>query len=264
LPENDLADTGLLVAAVREAGTIARHFYGGTYKSWQKSKGNPVTEADIAIDDFLKKTLLAARPDYGWLSEESIDDPARLARARIFVVDPIDGTYGFLKQRPHFTIVATVVEKGRPVSGAIYNPITEEMYEAAYGAGAQLNGKPIHVSGQSDFPHMRLLAEKAVTDSTRWTVPWPASIVAETRASAAYRMALVAAGEFDAMISLSRKADWDIAAGDLIVTEAGGRVTTRSGDTQVYNQANPVHRNIICAGPALHARLIERMRDLRE
>jgi myo-inositol-1(or 4)-monophosphatase len=264
LPANDIADTALLVAAVREAGAIARHFYGGTYKSWNKSKGNPVTEADIAIDNFLKQTLLAARPDYGWLSEETADDPARLQRERVFVVDPIDGTYGFLKQRPHFTIVAAVVENGRPVSGAIYNPITEEMYEASKSSGARLNTKPIHVSARTDFDGMRLLAEKTVTDPAHWTVPWPDSIIVETRASAAYRMALVSAGEFDAMISLRPKADWDVAAGDLIVNEAGGRVTTRSGEPLIYNREVPLHRSIVCAGPALHARLLERLREFRE
>jgi len=262
LPENDAAaDTGLLVASVREAGAIARRFYGGTYKSWNKSHGNPVTEADIAIDTFLKTTLLAARPGYGWLSEETADDPIRLARERVFVVDPIDGTYGFLKLRPHFTIVGTVVEKGRPVSGAIYNPISEEMFEATKGKGARKNGEPVGMSHRSDFDDMRLLAEKRLLDPELWETPWPASIRGETRASAAYRMALVAAGEFDAMMSLSRKSDWDIAAGDLIVTEAGGRVTDRAGEGLLYNREKTEHASIVCAGPALHARLLERLRE---
>ena len=181
----------------------------------------------------------------------------------MFVVDPIDGTYGFLKHRPHFTIVAAVVENGRPVSGAIYNPITEEMFEATKGAGARKNGEPVHVSAQMGFEHMRLLAEKKLIDPAHWTVPWPQSILAETRASAAYRMALVAAGEFDAMLSLSPKADWDVAAGDLIVHEAGGRVTTREGETLVYNREKPEHKSIICAGLPLHARLLERMQEFR-
>ena len=260
----DSADRDLLVASIREAGAIARRYYGGTYKTWDKSRGNPVTEADIEIDNFLKKTLLAARPDYGWLSEETADDPIRLTRERIFVVDPIDGTYGFLKHRPHFTIVATVVEKGRPVCGAIYNPITEEMYEATIGTGARKNAEPIHVSARADFEDMRLIAEKAVMDPARWTVPWPASVTAETRASAAYRMALVAEGAFDAMVSLSRKADWDVAAGDLIVNEAGGRATALTGESLTYNRQTPEHPSIVCAGPALHDRLLERMRDFRE
>lgn len=263
MPENDAADTALLVDSVREAGGIARRFYGGSYKSWQKSQGNPVTEADIAIDEFLKETLLKARPDYGWLSEETADDPARLTRERVFVVDPIDGTYGFLKHRPQFTIVAAVVEKRRPIAGAVYNPITEEMFEAATGKGATRNGKRIHVSAQSGFDHMRLLAEKKLSDPARWTVPWPESMVHETRASVAYRMALVAAGEFDAVVSLTHKSDWDIAAADLIVSEAGGLTTTRDGELLLYNGEKPDHPSVICAGPALHARLLQRMHELK-
>jgi myo-inositol-1(or 4)-monophosphatase len=263
LPENNAADTDLLIASVQKAGEIARRFYGGTYKSWNKSHGNPVTEADIAIDNFLREMLLVARSDYGWLSEETADNPMRLTRERVFVVDPIDGTYGFLKHRPHFTIVGAVVENGLPVSGVIYNPITEELFAATKGTGARKNGEHIRVSAAADFENMRMLAEKAVVDPSRWDEPWPASIHAESRASAAYRMALVAAGEFDAMISLSAKSDWDVAAGDLILREAGGIVTTREGEPLVYNRENTRHKSIVCAGPSLHRRLLERLRAYR-
>jgi myo-inositol-1(or 4)-monophosphatase len=251
------------MARVREAGEIARRFFGGEYKSWNKSRGNPVTEADIEIDSFLRTTLLDARPSYGWLSEETVDDPARLFSKRMFIVDPIDGTYGFLKHRPDFTIVAAVVENGRPVAGAIYNPIKEEMFEATKGLGARKNGAPIQVTARSNFAGARLLAEKKVMEPARWVHPWPASLIAETRASAAYRMALVAAGEFDAMLSLSPKSDWDVAAGDLIVHEAGGRVTTREHDLLIYNREKPEHRSVICAGPRLHKALLERLHDFR-
>jgi myo-inositol-1(or 4)-monophosphatase len=264
LPESDdSADTGLVVAELREAGKIARHHFGGKYKSWNKSHGNPVTEADIEIDNFLRQRLLAARPAYGWLSEETADDPVRILRKRVFVVDPIDGTYGFLKNRPDFTIVAAVVENGRPVAGAIYNPITDDMFEATKGAGARKNGIPTHVTTRSKFDGARFLGEKKVMDPARWANPWPPSITVESRASAAYRMALVAAGEFDAMISLSPKSDWDVAAGDLIVHEAGGRVTTREGDLLIYNREKPEHRSVICAGPSLQARLLARLHDFR-
>ena len=264
MPENDeAADTALLVAQLREAGEIARHHFGGTYKSWNKSQGNPVTEADIEIDNFLRQRLLAARPPYGWLSEETTDDPVRLLRKRVFVVDPIDGTYGFLKHRPDFTIVAAIVENGRPVAGAIYNPITDDMFEATKGQGARKNGTIVHVSTRSNFEGIRFLAEKKVMDPARWANPWPNSIKVETRASAAYRMALVTAGEFDAMVSLSPKADWDVAAGDLMVHEAGGRVTTREGDLLIYNREKPQHRSVICAAPQLHARLLARLHDFR-
>jgi myo-inositol-1(or 4)-monophosphatase len=264
LPESDnAADTKLLVEQLREAGDIARRYFGGTYKSWNKSHGNPVTEADIEIDNFLRQSLLAARPPYGWLSEETKDDPVRLMRKRVFVVDPIDGTHGFLKHRPDFTIVAAIVENGRPVSGAIYNPITDDMFEAVKGEGTRKNGVFVRVSVRSNFEGVRFLAEKKMMDPARWANPWPNSIIVETRASAAYRMALVAAGEFDAMISLSSKSDWDVAAADLMVHEAGGRVTTKEGDLLIYNREKPQHRSLICAGSPLHARLLARLHDFR-
>lgn len=255
------ADSELLVSSVREAGLIARNYFGGAYKVWSKSGGDPVTEADIAIDGFLKRALLAARPDYGWLSEETADDRTRLKRARTFVVDPIDGTHGFVKGRPQFTIVATVVAEGRPIAAAIYNPITEEMYEAAANAGARKNGQFIRVSAREDFNDARLLATRKFLEASRWTTPWPEGITVETRASIAYRMVLVAEGAFDAMISVSKKSDWDLAAADLIVHEAGGRVTSDEGTTLLYNRETPEQGSVVCAGPVLHALLLARIRE---
>ena len=265
MPEPDsTTDTALLVELLRQAGAIARHYYGGSYKSWHKSHGNPVTEADIEIDGFLKHHLLAARPNYGWLSEETEDDPDRLSRESVFVVDPIDGTYGFLKQRPQFTIVAAVVRQGRPVAASIHNPITGEMFAATQNCGAQKNGATIRVNPRRELGGARILAEKKLTDPTRWTTPLPQSITAETRASVAYRLALVASGEFDATFSLTRKSDWDLAAGDLIVHEAGGVVTDRNSGLLVYNRPATEHGSVVAAGPELHARLIERIRDYRD
>ncbi len=263
LKAGQAADTALLVAALREAGSIARSYFGGAYKVWRKSDGNPVTDADIAIDTFLRETLTAARPDYGWLSEETADDRTRLKRALSFVVDPIDGTHGFLKGRPQFTIVAAVVAQGRPIAAAIYNPMTEEMYEAVAGEGARKNGTSIQVSARNDFRCARLLTTRKFLEPSRWATPWPEEIVSETRASLAYRMALVAEGAFDAMISLSQKSDWDLAAGDLIVHEAGGRVTDEDGMTLLYNRETPEQGSVLCAGPALHRLIIVRLREYR-
>ena len=257
---DDIRDRDLLIASVREAGSIARKYFGGRYKSWSKSHGNPVTEADIEIDAFLKAALLAARPQYGWLSEESADNPARLKRERTFVVDPIDGTHGFLKGRPQFTIVACVVTGGRPVAAAIYNPISEEMFSAAAGHGSHMNGARLSVTGKSELEHSRLFAGRDIIQDRKWPTPWP-PLTVESRSSIAYRMALVAKGEFDAMISLTDKSDWDVAAGDLIVAEAGGRVTSRDGVTMRYNQERPVQKGVISAGPALHDRLLQRLRE---
>lgn len=257
------ADATLLADTLRRAGEIARHYYGGKYRSWEKSRGNPVTEADIEIDRFLKQRLLSARPEYGWLSEETEDDPARLQREFVFIADPIDGTLGFLKQRPHFTIVAAVVHHGRPVSAAIFNPITGEMFEAVKGKGAKKNGAAISVSDRSTFEGARMLAERKLMEPARWSSPWPDTLTSETRSSAAYRIALVAAGEFDATLSLTRKSDWDVAAGDLIVHEAGGIMTDREGNSLVYNQQSTEHPNLVCARPELHAKLLARLKDYR-
>ena len=254
----EIADTALLVDSVREAGGIARKFFGNSYRKWDKGGGNPVTEVDIAIDRRLHSILIGERPDYGWLSEETEDDHSRLTRDRVFVVDPIDGTLGFIRGRPHFTIVAAVVREGRPVSAAVYNPISDEMYEATLGKGARLSGEDIRVSEQSSFEDARILASKQMFAAQNWDEPWPTSMLIDNRSSLAYRLALVAEGQFDAMISLSRKSDWDLAAGDLILHEAGGLLTSRDGKKLIYNRPHPLQHGIIGAGPGLHGKLLER------
>ena len=256
----------LLEASVRDAGKIARGYFGGEFKRWDKSKGNPVTEADIEIDGFLKKTLRAARPDFGWLSEETEDDAARLATESQFVVDPIDGTIAFMKGRPYFTICAGVVTGGTPVAGAVYNPISEECFTARLGGGAFLNGAAIHVSDRAEIEGCRMLADKAMLAHPAWDTPpnrpWPAMDI-ETRSSIAYRMVLVAAGQFDAALALSSKRDWDLAAAQIVVTEAGGMVTSHDGSLPRYNRVDAVQPSIVCAGPALHAKLIERISHIK-
>ncbi len=141
-------DLALLEEAVRAAGEIARKFFCGDYKSWNKAGGSPVTEADLAVDKYLCRTLTGARPDYGWLSEESADNPERLTKTHTFIVDPIDGTVAFLKGRPHFTICAAIVTDGRPCCGVVYNPIHDELFAAHAGGGATRNGHAIHVSAR--------------------------------------------------------------------------------------------------------------------
>jgi myo-inositol-1(or 4)-monophosphatase len=257
-----IADRDLLVTAAREAGAIARRGYEGVSKSWEKSKGNPVTETDLAVDAFLQERLCGARTDYGWLSEESVDNTERLAKARVFIVDPIDGTLAFIKRKPEFTICVAVVEAGLPIAAVIYNPLTEEMFEAARGAGATLNGAAIRVSSRAELEGCRMLVAQDVIRHPAWPQPWPAMDVGK-RASIAYRMALVANGTYDAMMALSPKHEWDMAAGTLIVQEAGGLVTTHAGAGLVYNQPVPRLRSTICAGPVLHAAILERTEAIR-
>lgn len=259
-------DLDLLVATVREAGQIARSFFGGNYKRWSKAQGSPVTEADLAVDKFLNERLLAARPDYGWLSEETEDDPARLDRPTVFIVDPIDGTVAFLKGKPHFTICAAVVGDGKPVAGVVYNPITEELFAARKGAGATMNGAAIHASERAEVEGCRMLADKQMLMHTAWNEPpnisWPAMEI-ETRSSIAYRLALVANGSFDAMLALSAKRDWDLAAADIVLTEAGGIVTAHDGSPFVYNRPDAMQTSVVGAGANLHPRLMDRVSHLK-
>ncbi len=262
---DDAADLSLLEESVRAGGAIARGFFGGTYKKWDKSKGNPVTEADLAVDKYLRETLCAARPGYGWLSEETTDDPARLAAQAVFVVDPIDGTIAFIKGRPHFTICAGIAVDGRPVAGAVYNPITEECFTARLGHGAFLNGTRIHASARETIEGCRMLGDRAMLAHAAWNTPpnrpWPPMEI-ETRGSIAYRIALVACGQFDAMLALSSKRDWDLAAADIIITEAGGIVTTHTGTTMRYNRESTLQPSVVAAGPRLHAELMARVAHL--
>jgi myo-inositol-1(or 4)-monophosphatase len=267
LPAPDTqADLALLESTVLEAGEIARSYFGGSYKRWSKEQGSPVTEADLAVDRFLNEHLRAARPGYAWLSEETDDDPARLTKETIFVVDPIDGTVAFLKNKPHFTICAAVVHEGRPVTGVVYNPITNELFSARKGAGAFCNEEPIHVSQRTQIEGCRMLGDKAMFAHAAWETspnrPWPPMDI-ETRSSIAYRVALVAKGSFDAMMALSAKRDWDLAAADIIVTEAGGMVTAHDGSALIYNRADALQVSVVAAGPLLHKKLLERVAHIK-
>jgi myo-inositol-1(or 4)-monophosphatase len=254
LPARD-EDLELLEAAVREAGHIARKFYGGDYKQWSKEGGSPVTEADLAVNKYLCDVLTAARPDYGWLSEENPDDPARLSKRDVFVIDPIDGTIAFLKNRPHFTICAAIVTDGRPCCGVVYNPISDELYSAELGAGAHRNGTAIHVGRREALEDCALLG-----DRTQFAqAPWPPMHV-QNRNSVAYRLVLVADGSADASVSLTVKRDWDLAAADIILHEAGGFLTDAQGALLIYNRPVTRQSSLVAANPRLHREIVTLLR----
>ena len=253
MPEPE--DLALLEAAVRAAGAIALGFYGGDYKRWSKEGGSPVTEADLAVNKYLCETLLDARPDYGWLSEESADDPARLQTARVFVIDPIDGTIAFLKNRPHFTVCAAIVADGRPLCGAIYNPASDELYSARVGGGAWRNGAPVQIGARDALEGCAMLG-----DRTQLSLPPFPPMHLQNRNSVAWRLMLVADGSADASVSLTSKRDWDLAAADIILHEAGGRLTDIHGDVLVYNRASTLQNSLVAANPVLHAQIVALLR----
>ena len=263
--EADRDDLILIEQAVREAGAIARKAFGGTFKRWSKGEAGPVTEIDLAIDKYLHDTLMAARPGYGWLSEESRDNRERLTTPRTFIVDPIDGTSAFMKAKPHFTVCVAIVESGRPVVATVFNPITEECFTAALGDGAKLNGASTHVTDHATIEGCRMIGPKMMFEHPAWSnppnTPWPPMTI-EQRNSIEYRLSLVGAGQFDATVALSPKHDWDVAAGDLIVTEAGGRVTDHLGSVLHYNGAKPIQRSLVAANPALHTALIAKLKHV--
>lgn len=249
-----------LLDAVGQAGEIALKYYYGDVKSWDKKPGDPVSEADLAIDTFLKEKLIAAHSDYGWLSEETADNPARLNKQRVWIVDPIDGTRSFIAGKPEFTISAALVEMGKPVCAVLLNPVTEELFEAVIGQGSYLNGEKLVCSEKADLSASRLLASRKAFEWHNWLEDMPDATFDHLN-SIAYRIAVVASKQYDASLSLSAKSDWDIAAADLILSEAGGISTTSTNEPIVYNLKNPVHKTVISSGTALHPALMELLKD---
>lgn len=252
-----MKDLELLRAAALEAGALALVMRDKGLKITSKSGGSPVTDADLAVDALLRERLLADRPDYGWLSEETSDTPERLGRSRIFVADPIDGTAAYMKNRPWWCVALAVVEDGRPIAAIIHAPALNETFEAVRGGGARLNGQPIFASEVDTLEDASVLANASLLNGPEWREPWP-PMRFDKRNSIAYRMALVAAGAFDAAIALTPKWDWDVAAGALIAEEAGARVSDHQGGGWVFNRPDPRQASLVCAAPALHPLILQR------
>ena len=247
----------LLQRAVSDAGAIALSYFKRAIEVRRKLDGSEVSEADFAVDAALKLTLGDIRPAYGWLSEETEDAAARLERKHVWMVDPIDGTNAFLRHIPEWTISAALVEDGTPVLGVVFNPATGEFFHAVRGEGAFLNGRPIHVTDRTGLDGALIIASGGLFKKRIWQTPWPE---VETRwvNSVAYRLARVAEGRADATVSLSAKSEWDLAAGALLVEEAGGTVTDHHGEVLRFNNPIPKFPSLVAAPPQLHAKLIER------
>ena len=226
-----------------------------------KKDGSPVTDADLAADELLKAKLSAARPDYGWLSEETADDDARLDKRRLFVVDPIDGTRAFLSERPWWAISIAVIEDQRPIAGVVFAPALSDTYTATVGAGATLNGASIQANPTTELEDCAMTGDTALFAHPRWPTPWPPMRI-KWRSSTALRMCLVASGRFDAAVAPGTKHDWDVAAGDLIAREAGCWVGDQTGCGFRYNRVKPAQTTLVCAAPALAPLILERVRHI--
>ena len=250
-------DLALLTGAAESAGIIAmRHFKGG-YETWEKADKSPVTEADLAIDVMLREELCGARPDYGWLSEESDGADDRDSRERVFIVDPIDGTRAFIAGEAGWGVALAVAEHGRVIAGAMYLPVRGETFAAALGQGATLNGMPINASGRVELEGAATLAASSQLKDELWPGGVP-QVDRHFRSSLAWRLCLVGQGCFDIMVTLRAAYEWDIAAGSLIAAEAGAAVTDGDGAALMFNRHPRRAPGVIAAPAALHRALMAR------
>lgn len=245
------ADLALIREAAREGGRIAMRYFGKDPEVWMKLGQSPVSEADYAVDRFLRETLTAARPGYGWLSEETADDPARLAARRTFVVDPIDGTRAFLAGRDTWCVSIAIVEEGRSLVGVLDCPALRQVFSAAIGSGADKDGRrlslgepgePFSIGGPNEF------VRRLDFDKTRLK---PVAYVP----SLAYRLAMVADGSLDATFVKPNSHDWDLAAADLILAEAGGMVLNERGTRPHYAGETIAHGPLVAGSGALLGQL---------
>ncbi|MEZ5681107.1 MAG: 3'(2'),5'-bisphosphate nucleotidase CysQ [Erythrobacter sp.] len=250
-----MIDSDRLESIVSEAGRIAFRLWpgaGASVRSWEKEPNSPVCEADLAVDAFLKRELGALLPSAGWLSEETADDPSRLDRDLIWLVDPVDGTRDFIRGRSGWAVSVALISAGRPLIGMLAAPAREENWSAVAGQGAWRNGQQLSASARSEFPGSRVPAHALPrTDADLVTVDQPNSI--------ALRIAMVAADEADLVATLRWGFEWDIAAAGLIAREAGAAVSDAFGNKLDYNKRDPRAFGVLASAPAIHGAAVERL-----
>jgi myo-inositol-1(or 4)-monophosphatase len=254
----DAQDLELAVTITRSAAELALGHFNNHSDWWEKSPGDPVGIADFAVDRFLHDGLLAARPDDGWLSEETADTADRLARRRVWVVDPIDGTRDFVRGRTGWAVSVALVADGVPQLAVLAAPARQQLFVARRGQGATCNDAPIAVAALASLEGVRLPMDAANLAAPFWPSPWPGRVV-EKPNSLALRMAKLASAEADVWLEGRTIAEWDVAASALILTEAGGVVSDRHGAPLLFNKPAPVFNGIAAANPMLHAEALARL-----
>ena len=251
-PEDDLT---LLVKAARQVGPIALSFWKAEPKAWDKpDNAGPVTEADLAVNDALQTMLTGARPDYGWLSEESEADASRLDARHCFIIDPIDGTRAFIAGQAGFAHSLAIAEGERIIAAVVHLPAMDLTFAAHADGPALLNGQPIRPS-VAGINSARVLTYKSATDPEYWKNGQTPPFRREFRPSLAWRLCLVAEGRFDAALSVRHVWEWDIAAGSLIAQRAGALATDRHGHPMRFNSPRATVDGMIVAGPRLHGEM---------
>jgi myo-inositol-1(or 4)-monophosphatase len=248
-----------------EAGTIAFDLFRPGAKTaartWSKAGGSPVTEADIGVDTFLRVRLSALLPEAAWLSEETADDAQRLSRRFVWVVDPIDGTRAFMTGLPDWAVCVALLDEGEPVLGVVHAPACNATYGAIRGAGARRNGKAIEATALPALAEARIAGPKPMLDALARLSPFTP---VDKIPSLALRLARIADGSIDVGLISPDARDWDLAAADLVLREAGGVLSGGQGEPVVYNRPTPVHGMLVASGGMLAAPLLHALRQLRE
>jgi myo-inositol-1(or 4)-monophosphatase len=248
-------EAALLRETVREAAVLAVGMFGSDFRTWTKGASSPVSEADIAVNEFLEERLRSFNQDYGWLSEESVDDLGRLEKSRVWIVDPIDGTRAYINKQNDWSISVALVNQGRPVLGCVFAPMTDEFFFAQRGRGATVNDAPIRVANGVALDLARIVGPKSILERLSGLATGTSGH--PRIGSLALRLCRVADGALDAAFAGGNSRDWDNAAADLIVNEAGGAVTDISGDPLQYNRTNVTHGVLIAAGLTRHRSLVQ-------
>ncbi len=250
-----------LSASVREAGALALSMFRAPINTWTKGESSPVSDADIAVDRLLRERLTAGEAHIAWLSEESTDDSSRLDASHVWIVDPIDGTRAYLAGSSDWAVSAALTHDGRPILACLYAPASEEFFVAIAGRGATRNGVAIATTAGASLTNARIAGPKGLLN--KLAAVTPPFVVLPRIPSLALRLARVAQGACDIAIAGGNSHDWDLAAADLLVHEAGGALTPVGGGAVIYNRPVPRHGMLLAAGKDRHATLIELFGDER-
>lgn len=255
--DNELAHAK--AAAIKAAAVILDYYKIANLDVTMKGKGQPLTEADLASNRIIKKILQDAFPDDGWLSEEDPDDASRFSKKRVWIVDPLDGTQDFINKNPEFAVSIGLVVDEKPVLGVIANPVTNELFWSASGLGAFMDGKRVMVSNNRDVKNISLIVSQSENRRGEWD-RFKSFFNIKPTGGTAYKLALVASGRADGCFTLRPKSEWDVCAGHMLIAEAGGVITTASGENIKYNQPTPRLSNLVYSNSHLHNYILDVIR----
>lgn len=248
-------------AALRAASAILSYYGTSDLAVTHKSPRQPLTEADLESNRIIRDAIRSEFPNDAWLSEEDADDAVRLQKKRVWIVDPLDGTQDFVDRNPEFAVSIGLVEDGSPILGVICNPVTGELFWAAKGRGAFQGDERIRVTDQRGSNRIRLLVSRSEDNRGEWERFKPHFDIRPTGGTA-YKMALVARGDADGCFTLQPKSEWDVCAGHVLVTEAGGVMTDADGNAVNYNRAKPRFANLVYSNPHVHAEILRKIATL--